>query len=253
VEFIPAIDLLGGESVRLYKGDYNMAKVYDSPLDQVRNFIDCGVSWIHIVDLDAARQSGNNQELIGTLVAISNDAGVKIEVGGGIRSMDDAQRLVESGVSRLIIGTKAVSDPELFGELCSNFSGAIAAGLDYRNEDGQKVCALNGWLERSDVTLEVALARTIELGASALVLTDISRDGTLEGPDFETLFDAGKVAADADVDLIASGGVSGFSDLVKMVDRDSDSKVIFGVISGKAVHEGLIDVMEAVKLCKAYG
>lgn len=250
MEFIPAIDLLRGDSVRLLQGDYQAVTVYEKPIESMARFARSGASWIHVVDLDAARGEGvNNRTLIEQLVDTSS---LHFEVGGGVRTVDDVSRLVDIGVERVIVGTKAVSDLALFSKMCDAFPNVVAAGIDYRRINGRRICALNGWLQNSDVELLVAIDRVIGAGSAGVILTDISRDGTLIGPDIETLMEVAAVTSMAKVDLISSGGVSRIGDLVEIGRATSGYGSIFGAISGKAVHEGLIEVGKAVQICKAF-
>ena len=251
MEFIPALDLLAARSVRLIKGDYQQVTTYGDPRNSVSEFVSAGVSWIHLVDLDAARNQGsNNRSLIAELICLG---GADFEVGGGIRSLDDASELFHLGVKRLILGTKAVSDIEFFELVARRFEGFVAAGLDYRRIDGRRICALNGWLQDSDVELETALERVIDGGAAAVILTDISKDGTLVGPDIETYAEFAPKCAKAGVDMIASGGVSSLDDLESLVRIDLAHGGLAGAISGKAIQEGRFGIKEAVDLCRRFG
>ncbi len=250
MEFIPAIDLLDGKSVRLLRGDYAQVSYYEEPSLTLRAFAKAGVNWAHIVDLDAARGGvSNNRMLIERLLAETN---MQIEVGGGVRSLADVAALANLGVRRVIVGTKAVSDLKLFGDMCAAYPGVMAAGIDYRRVKEARLCALNGWTDYSDVELMDAISKVIDAGTSAIVLTDISRDGTLEGPDLATLVEVGEITNRHGIDLISSGGVSSVDDLVTIGTSTSTVGSIFGCISGKAVHEGIIDLEEAVRSCRMF-
>ncbi len=252
MEFVPAIDLLGGRSVRLVKGDYAQATDYGDPGEQVDEFIRAGAAWIHLVDLDAARnKGGSNREIIAELVAAG---GAHFEVGGGIRSAADAGELSAIGVERMVIGTKALSDPAFLAEMCAAHPGRIAAGLDYRRVDGRRLCALEGWEEQSDVELRSAVKAAAHAGVAAVVVTDISRDGTLSGPDVGTYAELAALCHRLEIDLVASGGVSSLADLTSLAAIGGGGEVgLWGAISGKAIQEARFKVEEAVDLCKRFG
>ena len=226
LDLYPAIDLLGGRVVRLRQGDYDDETVYDNdPVSVARQFADAGSTWIHVVDLDAAR-SGNpvNRPVVAALVeAVAGRS--RIQTGGGIRSVDDARQLADAGVARVVMGSAAVSDPPLVatvGEIIP-----VAVGLDHR--DGE--IAVHGWTKGSGLRLEdsYALFPTAEM----FVITDIGRDGMLEGPDVEGL---ARSADQAAAPVIASGGVSSLADI------ESLAKIpgLGGVITGKAVYDGAL-------------
>ncbi len=251
MELIPALDLLGGNSVRLYKGSYQEVTTYADPMASVAEFIDAGARWIHLVDLDAARNSGeNNRALIGALVASGQ---ANFQVGGGIRSFDDAAAIVDLGVARIVVGTRAVSDIGFFAELAMGYPGMVAAGLDYRRNGSQRICAINGWVQDSEVELGQALARVIAVGAGAAVLTDISKDGTLDGPDLATYAELAPVCGKGGVELLASGGVSSLADLKALARIAREFPALSGVISGKAIQERRFGLAEGVELCRRYG
>ena len=251
MQLIPALDLLAGASVRLLRGSYQDVTRYGDPLDSVAQYVEEGAKWIHLVDLDAARHIGaDNRDLIATLVKSAN---AHFEVGGGIRSLEDADALIGLGVTRIVIGTRAVSDIGFFGDLASRFAGKVAAGLDYRRVGGKRICAIDGWVKDSDVELGDALARVIDAGAIAVVLTDISKDGTLSGPDLKTYGELAPICAKAGVELVASGGVSSLGDLEDLAKIAKTSGGLAAVISGKAIQEKRFSVQEGVALCRRYG
>ena len=250
MEFIPAIDLFNGSSVRLLRGDYSQTTYYEEPSSSIAKFVDSGVRWVHIVDLNAARgESDNNRVLIAQLI---KDSKISVEVGGGVRQISDVGQLVDLGVTRVIVGTKAISKESAFQEMCKEFPGVIAAGLDYRRISDKRFCAVNGWTQDSNIELIDAVESVCEIGASAIIVTDISRDGTLEGPDIETLSELAQWCRSNQIDLISSGGVASIDDLIAIGESAALVGSIFGAISGKAVHEGLIDVSKAVAVCKAF-
>jgi phosphoribosylformimino-5-aminoimidazole carboxamide ribotide isomerase len=232
VELYPAIDLRGGRVVRLTKGDYDAETVYgDDPVAVAESFADAGASWIHVVDLDAARSGAAvNREVVGRIAAAVRGRAA-LQNGGGVRTLDDARALADLGVGRVVMGSAAVSDPALV-ELAASIV-PVAVGLDHR--DGE--LAVHGWTEGSGVRLDDALGRFP--GAAAFVITDISRDGMLNGPDVDGL--AAAVAATS-VPIVASGGVSSIDDIVALAAIPG----LGGVITGKALYEGRFTVADAL-------
>jgi phosphoribosylformimino-5-aminoimidazole carboxamide ribotide isomerase len=227
----PAIDLRDGRVVRLRQGDYTRETVYDDyPVAVAARFRDEGATWIHVVDLDAAR-SGKpvNRAVVEEIVDVVTP-GAAVQVGGGVRSLDAATALAEVGVTRVVMGSAAVRQPDLVDAVASVVP--VAVGLDHR--DG--VLAVDGWTEQSEVTLTDALGRF--LGASAFVITDIQRDGSLAGPDVAGL--AAAVAA-TEIPVIASGGVGTLDDLRALAGIER----LHGVIIGRALYEGRFTLAEA--------
>ena len=226
-----AIDLLGGRCVRLHQGDYDRATDYgDDPVGQARRFAADGAPWIHVVDLDAARRGEPvNREVIGRIAAAVD---IPVQVGGGVRSRADAEALWAAGVARVVMGTAALEDPDLVAALVPD--GAVAVGLDARGRE----LAVRGWEADAGVDLLEAVARFSALGVAALVVTEIGRDGTLDGPDLTGLSSVLEVAT---VPVVASGGVGSPDDLVALTDLDLD-----GVIVGRALYDDRVTVAEAV-------
>jgi len=235
-ELFPAIDLRGGRCVRLMQGDYDRETVYgDDPVAQALAFQEAGADWVHVVDLDAAR-SGDpvNRPVVAAVVAALD---VPVQTGGGVRSVDDARALFDAGVARVVLGTAAVEDPDLVSVVADH--GPVAVGLDVRGDE----VAVRGWTEGSGLRIGDALVRYSTLGTSAFVITRIERDGTLEGPDLEGL--AGALAA-TDVDVVASGGVGRPTDLDDLGALEVEGRRIAGIILGRALYEGTVDLAEAV-------
>lgn len=234
VDLYPAIDLRGGRVVRLAKGDYEAETVYgDDPVAVAESFVAAGAPWIHVVDLDAAR-SGDpvNRAVVGRIAAaIAGQA--HLQNGGGVRTLDDARSLAAAGVDRVVMGSAAVGDPTLVERVADIVP--VAVGLDHR--DGE--LAVHGWTEGSGVRLADALDRFP--AAAAFVITDISRDGMLAGPDIDGL--AAAVAA-TDVPVIASGGVASLDDVVALARIPG----LGGIITGKAVYEGRFTVAAAIQV-----
>ncbi len=235
----PAIDLRGGKVVRLQTGDYAAETIYgDDPLHTAAMFADQGATWIHVVDLDAAR-SGDpvNRPIIAAISALLADR-CSIQSGGGVRTLDDAEWLAQRGVRRVVMGSAAVRNPELVGQVASLVE--VAVGLDHR--DGE--LATDGWTVASGRRL----GDVIELyeGASAFIVTDISRDGMLSGPDLVGL---ASIAQETNTAVIASGGVSSLSDLSSLAEIGS----LAGAIVGRALYEGRFTVAEALTVVSEAG
>ncbi|MFV0316903.1 MAG: 1-(5-phosphoribosyl)-5-[(5-phosphoribosylamino)methylideneamino]imidazole-4-carboxamide isomerase [Microthrixaceae bacterium] len=239
MDLYPAIDLLGGRCVRLYQGDYSRSTDYGgAPEAQAVTFEGAGAPWIHVVDLDAAR-SGDpvNREVI---ARITDAVSVPVQTGGGVRDRAAAEALFEVGVERVVVGTAAVEDPDLVVALAADHR--VAVGLDAR---GREV-AVRGWQEGSAADLLDLAGRFSEVGVDALVVTEIGRDGTLDGPDLDGL---AAVLAAVDVPLIASGGVGGLADLHALAGLTSGGRHLCGAIVGRAIYEGEFTVSDAVEAC----
>jgi phosphoribosylformimino-5-aminoimidazole carboxamide ribotide isomerase len=241
VILFPAIDLKGGKCVRLLRGDMAQATTFnDDPGDQAAKFVAAGCRWIHVVDLDGAFAGAPANEP--AVRAILAAAKVPVQLGGGIRDEARIDAWLEAGIARVILGTVALRDPALVRRACRTRPGRIVVGIDAR--DGR--VAVEGWAETSDV-LAVDLARKFEdAGVAAIVYTDIERDGALQGPNVEA---TAALARAVRIPIIASGGVSSLDDLRALKARETEG--IAGVISGRALYDGRIDLAEAVKLLEA--
>jgi phosphoribosylformimino-5-aminoimidazole carboxamide ribotide isomerase len=239
VDLYPAIDLRGGRVVRLTKGDYDAETVYgDDPVEVAESFADAGAPWVHVVDLDAARSGDPVNRPVVAAIAAALSGRALLQNGGGVRTIEDARELAGAGVSRVVMGSAAVQNPSLVAEASAVV--AVAVGLDHR--DGE--LAVHGWTERSGVQLDDALG--LFPTASAFVITDISRDGMLSGPDVAGL--AAAVNA-TDVPVIASGGVSSVDDIVALAAIPG----LGGIITGKAIYEGRFTVPEALAALRRVG
>lgn len=237
----PAIDLKGGKCVRLYKGDMAQATVFnDSPGDQAAQFVKAGARWIHVVDLDGAFAGKSvNADAVR---AILKNANVPVQLGGGIRDDAAIASWLGAGVTRVILGTIALKDPDFVKRACKTFPGKIVVGIDAR---GGHV-AVQGWAETSDMKA-VDLARKFEdSGVAAIVYTDIDRDGALQGPNVDATVAMAKAVS---IPVIASGGVSSLDDLAVLQRHAKDG--IAGVISGRALYDGRIDLRAAIDLLEA--
>lgn len=232
----PAIDLKDGKCVRLLKGDMNAATTFnDNPAAQAKSFQDAGCSWIHIVDLNGAIEG---RPVNGAAVeAILKAVDVPVQLGGGIRDMETIESWLSMGVRRVILGTVALRNPDLVREACKRFPDRIAVGIDAR--DG--MVAVEGWVETSNMTA-LDLARDFEdAGVAAIIFTDIDRDGAMQGVNLaSTVALAGAISTP----VIASGGVSSLDDLRAL--KKSEEAGIQGVISGRALYDGQIDLKEAI-------
>jgi len=232
---IPAIDLKGGQCVRLVQGEKERSTVYSqNPAEVARKWQAAGAQWIHVVDLDGAF-AGSPQNL-DSLRAILAAIDTPVEFGGGLRTDADVDAVIELGVSRAIIGTRAAVSPQWMGELCRRHPGRIAAGIDAR--DG--MVALAGWVEASSIKAVDLAKQMAGLGVSAIIFTDISKDGMLSGPNFN----ATQALAEAvPVPVIASGGVSSLDDVRRLT-----TMKVHAAIIGKALYTGAIDLAEAIRV-----
>ena len=232
MKVIPAIDLLDGKVVRLHKGDYSQVTVYnEDPLDEARKFSEAGFEHIHVVDLNGARE-GTFVNL-GHIRRIMDKTGLSVQTGGGIRSYDDALKLLEGGVDRIICSSMAVNNQSDWFRLLEVYADRVILGMDLK--DGR--VAYSGWLETSDQSIDAFLRPMIRRGLNRILCTDIARDGTLEGPNFELYGELQEQFPS--VDLIASGGVATANDLNRLAEQG-----LFAVVVGRAYYEGKITLDE---------
>jgi phosphoribosylformimino-5-aminoimidazole carboxamide ribotide isomerase len=237
MDVIPAIDLLQGHCVRLYQGDYDRSEVFSkNPADVAKQWVDQGATRLHIVDLDGAK-AGKVVNLE-AIEAIAHAVSIPIEIGGGLRDRTSVQQVFNLGVQWAILGTIAVEQPHLVQELCQEFPQQIIIGIDARN--GR--VATRGWLETSEVLATQLAVQMQELGAAAIIYTDIHRDGTLTGPNLEALRE---LAAAISIPIIASGGVSSITDLLSLLALEPQG--VNAVIVGRALYTGDILLQEALK------
>ena len=233
----PAIDLRDGRCVRLTQGDFDRQTTYSTdPVEVAASFEAAGAGWIHVVDLDAARTGKARNRSVVADIAASVD--VPIQTGGGIRSVDSARALFECGVARVVVGTAAVEHPDLVGDLVA-MGHRVAVGLDVRGTE----VVTHGWETGTGIELAVMLGRFADVGAEATIVTQISTDGTLAGPDLDGLCNVLEVS---ETPLIASGGVGSIADLEALVAVSSGGRSLAGVIVGKALHDGVISISDAV-------
>ena len=237
MDIFPAIDLLEGRCVRLYQGDYDRSQVFhDNPADVARQWASQGATWLHVVDLDGAK-AGKPANLE-AIAAIVEAVSVPIQVGGGLRDRSNVAQLLELGVQRVILGTVAVEQPQLVASLCQEFPGRIVVGIDARNG---KV-ATRGWLETSELLAADLAQQMQQLGAAAIIYTDIHRDGTLSGPNLDALRE---LATSLSIPVIASGGVSSITDLLSLLALEPLG--VTGAIVGRALYTGDISLKQAIQ------
>ena len=236
----PAIDLKDGNAVRLYKGEMDQATVFnENPAAQALEFVNAGCEWLHLVDLNGA--FAGEPVNAAPVEEILKQCKVPAQLGGGIRDMATIERWLDKGLSRVILGTVAVENPDLVREACKEFAGHVAVGIDARN--GR--VATKGWAEETDVMV-IDLAKSFEdAGVSAIIYTDINRDGAMQGPNVEA---TAELANAVSIPVIASGGVSSLDDLRNLKNCGA---ALNGAISGRALYDGAIDLAEALSVLKA--
>lgn len=233
----PAIDLYEKKAVRLYKGDYNQMTVYsENPLEVAKSFKAAGAEYIHMVDLEGAKDGTTpNFDVVS---AVAKDSGLKVEIGGGIRDEETVKRYIDAGVMRVILGTAAISDPLFLETVCKKYGDKIAVGADLK--DGK--VAVKGWLETSDVSGIDFLKEMQSLGVKTIICTDISRDGAMRGTNRELYKELSEKFT---MDIVASGGVSTLDDIKALRKMD-----LYGAIVGKAIYTGDIDLKEAIEVAQ---
>ncbi len=238
---IPAIDLKDGKCVRLKQGKKDAVTVYSNdPPATARKWESCGAKILHIVDLDGAFTG--SQKNLKFILEIRKSVKMIMQVGGGIRDIETADKLLSAGINRIIIGTSAIEDSGFLVEVCNKFPGRILTGIDAR--DGK--VAVRGWEEISSIEAK-ELAKRIELiGVSGIIYTDISRDGMLTGPNIPALQE---MVRTVNIPVIASGGIATIEDINNLM----KIKNLWGAITGKAIYSGSLDLREAIKLSKEQG
>jgi phosphoribosylformimino-5-aminoimidazole carboxamide ribotide isomerase len=239
ITIYPAIDMRGGNCVRLLQGDYDKETIYgDSPFDMARSFAADGAEWIHMVDLDGAKDGKRVNDRF--VIETAQKLNVKVQIGGGIRSEEDILHYLENGVDRVIIGSIAVSKPDFAMEMIKKYGGKIAIGIDAKNG----YVATHGWLDTSELRAVDLGKRFADAGAETFIFTDIATDGTLSGPNIEAVCQMTEVTGK---NVIASGGVSSLEDLKAL----ASEKGISGAIVGKALYENRFTLKEALASAKA--
>lgn len=237
----PAIDIRGGKCVRLVQGDYAQETVYnENPVEVAKAWEAQGGSFIHLVDLDGAKAGYPvNDELIGQ---IARSVQVPVQVGGGLRKIEDVQRLLSLGVSRVILGTAAIEDREFTEAVLGTYGDKVAIGIDARNG----FVATRGWLETSEIQAEELAKELAGKGAETFIFTDISRDGMMQGPNIEAIHSLAKASGRT---VIASGGVTVQDDLINLAKHANEG--VGGAIVGKALYTGSIDLSAAIRAIQA--
>ncbi len=238
--FLPAIDILDGQAVRLQRGDYNKVTVYhDDPAQQAQLFEEDGATWLHVVDLDGAREgAGCNGDVIKRILQLTS---LQVEVGGGLRTLDDLRRMADLGVARMVLGTALVSDPDLAQAAREEFGpDMLAAGIDAKNGDVK----VEGWVQGAGISALELAGRMAAVGYEHLIYTDIARDGMRTGIAPAAYVEMAQAFGNP---VIASGGVSTLADITELA---KVSEAIEGVITGKAIFEGAFSVADAVAACK---
>ncbi len=236
---LPAIDIRGGKAVRLYQGDYEKEEVVAKDIyEQAKEFQKLGATHLHLVDLDGAKQgAGINEEIILKLAKIVD---MSIEVGGGIRTLDRIDKLLGNGIDKVILGTAAMEQEDLVKDALAKYAERIIVGVDARNG---KVCG-NGWLSESDLDYIDFTKKMADLGVDNVIVTDISRDGTLQGANIEMLK---TLSEKVDIKITASGGVKDIEDIKKLKEAG-----IYAAITGKAIYSGELSLKEALEVGGEY-
>lgn len=232
----PAIDIIDGKPVRLFKGDFATAEqVADDALATAKGFVKAGAEWVHMVDLDGSlKKKPVNAD---TFVSVATETPLKVEVGGGIRTMNDIDFYAQKGISRVILGSVALKNPDLVAEACKEFGSLVAVGIDAKNG----YAATEGWTESSDIYF-VDLARRMEdMGVRTIIYTDIGRDGTLTGPNVSQLTELNDAVT---CDIIASGGVTNIDDIKELKNNN-----LYGAICGKSIYKGTLNLADAIEVC----
>ena len=234
----PAIDIKGGKCVRLLKGDFNKITQYEkSPIDQANEFLNLGFKNIHLIDLDGALEKKSVNENI--IKAISKISKIKIQIGGGVRSIDHIKRLLDLNIDKVILGTAAVENIEFLKKACDKFDNKIAVSLDAR----KGYIALSGWKKQTDILASDFIKKIKNVNISRIIYTDINKDGTKSGPNFQETVDLSNLTK---IPFVISGGVSSINDVINIKKRKYQN--IEGIIIGKAIYDGNIDIKQLSKI-----
>lgn len=238
LQLLPAVDVVNGRAVRLLRGEAGTEQDFGDPRQAVEHFRAAGAPWIHLVDLDAAFGRGSNHDLLADIVG--SISGIKIELSGGIRDDSSLSQALEAGATRVNLGTAALEDPQWTARAIALYGSRIAVGLDVRGE----VLAARGWTREGGNLWDV-LERLNEAGCQRYVLTDVTRDGTLEGPNFDLLH---RVCDATDAAVVASGGVSSLADIERL--RTMVDEGVEGAIVGKALYAGNFSIEDALRVAQ---
>ena len=233
---LPAVDIMDGKPVRLYKGDFSTAhQVAEGALQTALDFEKAGAEWIHMVDLDGSLKKKRVNEKI--FLSVAENTSLKVEVGGGIRTMQDIDFYIASGISRVILGSVALKDPELVKKAVNAYGDKIAVGIDAKNG----YAAAEGWTQTSDIYFTDLAKKMEQCGVKTIIYTDISKAGTLSGPNLEQLDEINNAVS---CDIIASGGVTNINDITAL-----KSLGLYGAICGKSIYSGSLDLKQALEVC----
>lgn len=232
----PAIDIIDSKPVRLFKGDFSTAsQVADDALETAEGFVKAGCQWVHMVDLDGSlKKEPVNAE---TFIAVAKETSLRVELGGGIRTMKDIDFYVNNGIARIILGSVALKNPELVREAVKEFGSIIAVGIDAKNG----YVATEGWTQSSNIYFTYLAKQMESVGVETIIYTDISKDGTLSGPNISQLEEINNSVS---CNITASGGVTNLDDIVRL--REAG---LYGAICGKSIYQGTLNLKEAVEAC----
>ena len=232
----PAIDIIDSKPVRLFKGDFSTAsQVADDALETAEGFVKAGCQWVHMVDLDGSlKKEPVNAE---TFIAVAKETSLRVELGGGIRTMKDIDFYVNNGIARIILGSVALKNPELVREAVKEFGSIIAVGIDAKNG----YVATEGWTQSSNIYFTYLAKQMESVGVETIIYTDISKDGTLSGPNLSQLEEINNSVS---CNITASGGVTNLDDIVRL--REAG---LYGAICGKSIYQGTLNLKEAVEDC----
>lgn len=232
----PAIDIIDSKPVRLFKGDFSTAsQVADDALETAEGFVKAGCQWVHMVDLDGSlKKEPVNAE---TFIAVAKETSLKVELGGGIRTMKDIDFYVNNGIARIILGSVALKNPELVREAVKEFGSIIAVGIDAKNG----YVATEGWTQSSNIYFTDLAKQMESVGVETIIYTDISKDGTLSGPNISQLEEINNSVS---CNITASGGVTNLDDIVRLCEAG-----LYGAICGKSIYKGTLNLKEAVEAC----
>tara|TARA_B110000438_G_C15604904_1_gene559659 strand:+ start:60 stop:779 length:720 start_codon:yes stop_codon:yes gene_type:complete len=234
----PAIDIKGGKCVRLLKGDFNKITQYEkTPLEQANEFSDLGFDNIHLVDLDGALSSNQLNENI--IEQISKNKKIKIQIGGGVRSIEQIYKLLNFGVDKVILGTAAIKNLQFLEEACNKFNNKIALAIDVRNG----FIALSGWKKQTNILALDFVKKIEKIKVSRIVYTDINKDGTKSGPNLEDTIQLSNLIK---IPVVISGGIASITDIINIKEKKYSN--VEGVIVGKAIYDGNIDIRELSKI-----
>lgn len=238
---IPAIDLKNGQCVRLLQGKEDAVTIYSNdPASTARRWEECGAKLLHVVDLDGAFTG--SQKNLDAIIKIRQSVSIDIEVGGGIRDIKKIDGLISIGINRIILGTAVIEKPSLLKDACARYPGRILAGIDAK---GGKA-AVKGWVEITGTNAKDLALEMEKAGAAGIIYTDISRDGMLAGPNIHAMREMVETVS---IPIIASGGVSSIKDIIAL----KEIKNLWGVITGKAIYSGAVDLKEAIRIAQSHG